>query len=269
MIAMSQRNEISAHLVLEAMVKGIFASGTTVVVDGSMDQQIGAYVSQNDTIILSPQELVASIFQSDRKALLDFGCGTGGQRTMLENFGYLWRGVNYREGMAESVRDLAAADRRIDFYDGLYLPYDDSSFDVVYSFQVFEHIQDIGVTFSEIARILKPGGSLVGSMSYLEQFHDYSTYNFTPYGMKIAAEKAGLQLVRLYPSYDVFTWMARRLLVVTSASDENSLTDTLRTDNEIHRAFVNYGERCGLQPRMINLLRLMFSAHFTFHINKI
>lgn len=260
--------EIPAQYVLESLIKGVLNSGTKFAMDASFDQQIGDYVDNNSTHIASSEEILSNIFKTEKNEILDFGCGTGGWRNHLEQIGYKWRGVNYKEGMATSVREVSEADSRIEFYDGLHLPYDDTTFDAIFSFQVFEHIQDIGVTFSELARVLKPGGALVGSVGYLEQFHDFSTYNFTPYGMKLAVEGAGLKLHRIYPSYDVFTWLTRRLLVVTTASDDNSLSPTLRRDNAIHDEFLRFGERMGLSSREINLLRLMFSANFTFHIVK-
>lgn len=261
--------EIPTSVMLEALVRGVLESGSTLAMDGSFDQQIGPYVDQDSSEILSPEALVASLFHPERPKLLDFGCGLGGHRTMLESFGFKWRGVNYKEGMADQIREQASSNNDIDFYNGLHLPYADESFDVVYSFQTFEHIQDIGITFSEIARVLKPGGALTGSVSYLEQIHDYSTFNFTPYGLKLAAEAAGMKLVKVYPSYDVFTWFFRRLLITTSASDENSLSDVLDRTGSIHQSFVAYGLRQGLTPKQTNLMRLMFSACFTFLVTKL
>ncbi|MCF4127304.1 class I SAM-dependent methyltransferase [Methylobacterium sp. SyP6R] len=262
------RSEISAALVLETLIAGILQSGTGYATDGSFTAQLGDVVDQDSTLIKAPEDILRAIVAPDRNLILDFGCGTGGSRRWIENLGYLWRGVNYLEGMADQVRDQALSDGRIDFYDGLTLPYERESFDVVYSFQVFEHIQDIGKTFGEIERVLKPGGALVGAVSYLEQIHDYSMFNFTPYGLKLACQRAGLRLEKIYPSYDVFTWMARRLLVVTSGSDENSLSETLRRDNNIDRLFKDFSDRMGLSVRDANLFRLMFSAHMTFHIRK-
>ena len=262
------RNEISAALVLETLIAGILQSGTGYAADGSFADQIGDVVDQDSMIIKAPEDILRNIVAPDRNSILDFGCGTGGSRPWIEKLGYLWRGVNYLEGMADQVRDQALSDSRIDFYDGLILPYENDSFDVIYSFQVFEHIQDIGKTFSEIERTLKPGGSLVGAVSYLEQIHDYSTFNFTPYGLKLACQTAGLRLEKIYPSYDVFTWMVRRLLVVTSGSDDNSLSETLRRDNNIDRLFREFSTRMGFSARDANLFRLMFSAHMTFHIKK-
>ena len=262
------RNEISASILLDAFIDGILQSGSDLVIDGSFAHEIGPYVDHRSTNIIGPFELVAGLFQEGRGRLLDFGCGTGSYKSMIEGFGYQWYGINHREGMADAVRELAAMDPRITFYDGSRLPYESECFDVVFSMQVFEHCQDIHATFAEISRVLKPGGVLVGSVSYLEQIHDYSAFNFTPYGIKIAAMRSGLSLHKIYPAYDVFTWMLRRLLVITSASDLNSLTQTLRTDNRISDLLVSYGRRIGASDRDVNLLRLMFSAHFTFHLEK-
>lgn len=262
------RNEVSVRRLLNGLIDGIFESGHAFVLDGGYFQEIGDFVEHTTTTSKSPEQLVRELCEPGVSDILDFGCGTAAYRKMLEGFGYRWTGLNYQEGMAKEAADLALADPSIKFYDGQVLPFPDHTFDVVYSFQTFEHIQKIDVTFSEIWRVLKPGGSLVGAVSQLEQIHDFSTFNFTPYGFKIACDRAGLKVIKLYPRFDVFTWMLRRLLIVTSASDENSLSETLKDNNEIAKSFVSYGERMGVGTKEINLMRLMFSSHFTFHVTR-
>ena len=137
-----------------------------------------------------------------------------------------------------------------------------------FSFQVFEHCEHISEVFSEIQRVLLPAGRLIGSVSYLEHAHDFSFYNLTPIGLKRLAESVGLRVCRLYPSYDVFTWFLRRLLVSTSGSDDNSLTASLLRANQIHHKFLDYGRKHGQSIRNINLMRLMFSSQITFEIEK-
>lgn len=261
-------NDPPSDLALGAFVRDILESGSKTALDGSFVAEVGDLVDQHSTRIMAPEEMLAEAYQPDRRRLLDYRCGTGGWRQAIEGMGYAWRGVNYLAGMAEGVRAEARAETGIDFYDGTALPYPDSSFDVVFSFQVFEHVHVPRAALSEIARVLKPGGRLIGSVSYLEQFHDYSTFNFTPYGLKLAAQSAGLRLSRVYPSYDVFTWMGRRLLIVTRSRDDNKLSAMLSRENVIHEEFLKYGARMGHTPAEINLIRLMFSAHFSFLITK-
>jgi hypothetical protein len=112
--------------------------------------------------------------------------------------------------------------------------------------------------------VLRPGGKLIGSVSYLEQIHDYSTFNFTPYGFKMVVERCGFTLRDVYPQNDVFSFLMRRLLVVTTASDDTSLNASLGPNGPVHRAIIQMGERLGLPPERINLLRLMFCANFAF-----
>ncbi len=262
------RREISAHRMIELVVNAILDNGDSAIIDGSYYDEISPYVEQDTTDVKSPEDLAERLCREGARELLDFGCGTGDHREMLEEFGYRWRGVNYRDGMALQAASTADTDDRILFYDGRTLPFPDEEFDVVYSFQVFEHLQDIKATFSEIRRVLKPGGSLVGSVSYLEQIHDYSTFNFTPYGFKLACDDEKINPIKLYPRYDAFTFLLRRLMVVTTGSDENSLTAELVADNSIGKAFVDYGSRLGIGAVETNLLRMMFSTSFAFHARR-
>ena len=262
------RNEISASILLDAFIEAIFSSGSHFVVDGSLAAEVGDCVSHESTNLFSPQDLILRCRDSlPGFRLLDFGCGQGAYRDFLEAHGFRWRGVNYRDGMAEPERGVSSVD--IDFYDGISLPYEDSSYDVIFSFQVFEHCSNLDAVFSEISRVLSGSGRLIGSVSYLEQVHDYSLSNLTPIGLKYLADRSGLKVRSFYPSYDVFTWMLRRLLVSTSGVDENSLTNTLVAGNRVHDLFVEYGLKRGESIRDINLMRLMFSSHVVFDLEKI
>lgn len=262
------RNEISAAHLVECLVTSILDSASMTVIDGSFHEQLVNIVDNQSTDVCSVEDVLRSAHAAGLSNLLDFGCGTAGHRGMLESFGFKWTGVNYSSGMAQEAREAAKHDQNIDFYDGLSLPYGDQKYDIVYSYQTFEHIQDIKKTFSEIRRVLKPGGRLIGQVSYMEQIHDYSTFNFTPYGFKIACEQAGLRLDKIYPKFDAITWLVRRLIICTSGSDDNSLSPLMSGVNPIGEAFINYGRKQGLSPAQTNLFRLMFSSHFVFDVSR-
>ncbi|CAO4150945.1 class I SAM-dependent methyltransferase [Methylorubrum extorquens] len=261
-------SEMNVSAPLDVIIQSILESGTAAHMDDSYVRNIGPYVESDTTNFKSPEDLAKDVHSPQMNRLLDFGCGTAAYRPMFIEMSYKWEGVNYADGMADYAARQASEDKGISFYDGLTLPYGDGAFNVVFSLQVFEHIQDIHKTFSEIHRVLTPGGHLVGSVSYLEQVHDLSTFNFTPFGIKLACEKAGLKLVKLYPRSDVFSWLVRRLMVTVGYPEENSLAPYTRTDNPISDALLKYCEKIDLGATRTNLLRLMYSTHITFRIEK-
>ena len=97
--------------------------------------------------------------------ILDFGCGWGGETLWLARRAQSVSGVDVEAGaIAQARKALAAASVRNCRFecapDGR-LPFADASFDAVFSTDTFEHVMDLDFAFSEIGRVLKPGGSLL------------------------------------------------------------------------------------------------------------
>ncbi len=59
------------------------------------------------------------------------------------------------------------------------LPFEDSSFDVVVITEVLEHLPYTDITLSEINRILKPGGKIVGSVPNATRLRNRLRFLFT------------------------------------------------------------------------------------------
>lgn len=98
--------------------------------------------------------------------VLDVGCGLGGAaRFMAATYGAIVEGVDltpeYVTVGTELTRDVGLADK-VGLVEGsaLDLPKADASFDRVTLFHVGMNIQNKALLFSEIARVLKPGGRL-------------------------------------------------------------------------------------------------------------
>lgn len=74
---------------------------------------------------------------------------------------------------------------------GEKLPFIDQSFDAVLSIAVLEHVKDPFLCAKEITRILKPGGSLMCCVPFLQPFHGYPHhyYNMSYQGLKNLFEK--------------------------------------------------------------------------------
>ena len=85
--------------------------------------------------------------------LLEIGAGSGRQALELSKLGY--------EVVALDLASSDYAGHRhwpIQDYDGRNIPFPDSSFDLVYSSSVLEHVEDLSNLHREIRRVLKPGG---------------------------------------------------------------------------------------------------------------
>lgn len=93
--------------------------------------------------------------------ILDFGCGACRTLRDLRAQGY----ANTFGYDVEDGRSLLAAASGIDRHNistgsllDMRLPYEDNTFDLVTSDQVFEHVQDQARVFEELLRITRPGG---------------------------------------------------------------------------------------------------------------
>jgi SAM-dependent methyltransferase len=124
---------------------------------------------------------------------VDLGCGHGEQRGVLERLGYACWAIDY-EG--EAADDLV---------DAHLLPLRDGSVDLVMSIAVLEHLADPVRAASEVARILKPGGAFIGTVAFLEPFHDNSFFHCSHLGVSWVLNMGGFEVecVSPIPSWNV------------------------------------------------------------------
>lgn len=95
------------------------------------------------------------------RRVLDLGCRYGAlTRVYLEGNEVVGLDVD-RDALAEAAK-LGIEPRWADVEEPL--PFADASFDVVVAGELLEHIRDPAAVIEEIARVLRPGGSLVGSV---------------------------------------------------------------------------------------------------------
>jgi SAM-dependent methyltransferase len=91
--------------------------------------------------------------------LLEIGAGTGHQARELTEHGFHVDAIDLDCSPYSEARVFPIAG-----YNGRRLPFDDASFDVVYSSNVLEHVESLEELLTEAARVLKPGGVAVHIM---------------------------------------------------------------------------------------------------------
>jgi len=120
------------------------------------------------------------------KKVIDIGCGYGHTKKIVEDLGGTWVGVEPFAGGAHTIVGSAEA-----------VHVADCSYDVVIMNAVLEHVQNVPKTFSEVARILKPGGYFIGYVAFMECFHEISYSHLSFKALEYFAEINGLKLQKL------------------------------------------------------------------------
>lgn len=139
---------------------------------GGEDIHIGLYQSDDEPIAAASERTVATMaarltgLDADSE-VIDAGAGYGGAaRWLARHKGCKVACVNLSEAQNERNRELTRAaglDELIDVRDGAFenLPFENGRFDYAWSQDSFLHSDDRARVFSEIDRVLKPGGEFI------------------------------------------------------------------------------------------------------------
>src|SRR5262245_24146788 len=107
--------------------------------------------------------------------VLEIGCGLGTDAINFGRAGALYTGVDLTEASIEIVRrrfELECLTANLRVADAEKLPFQDNSFDLVYSHGVLHHTPDTQRAIDEVHRVLKPGGTAM-VMLYHKNSYNY------------------------------------------------------------------------------------------------
>ena len=191
--------------------------------------------------------------------VLDLGCGAGDSVEQFRsvNPSVRWVGVDVER--SPEVASRRRTDAEFVTFDGVHLPFEDGSFDAVYCKQVLEHVSEPQPLLAEVARVLRPGGLLAGSTSQLEPFHSFSTWNYTPYGLKLLLERAGLGLEEVRPGIDSLA-----LIVNRGAGMRRFTRRWWAVESPLNRVADAFGRLRHLEPVQVNAIKLLLCGQFAF-----
>lgn len=179
--------------------------------------------------------------------ILDFGCGAGRSVQILRDAGYSAWGCDIQIKAikaAKSGKEIKT-DAMVDagllrlIEDNPYrLPFDDDSFDFIFSEQVLEHVQNYPEMTHELLRITRPGGCCL---------------HFFPSRYQLMERHIRVPLAAVFPSYN---WLSLWATLGVRNWSQNELTarETAQRNYEFLRDRTNY-----LSKRQI---RRHFSKHF-------
>jgi SAM-dependent methyltransferase len=115
-------------------------------------------------------EIVAAVVAAEPRRLLEVGCGWGELAEWLaRETGAAVVAVDLSPRMVDLAR-ARGIDARVG--DVQALPFDDDGFDCVVAAWMLYHVPDLDGGVAEIARVLRPGGTLVASTNSIYHLHE-------------------------------------------------------------------------------------------------
>ena len=133
--------------------------------------------------------------------MLDLGCGTALHRPVCERAGFKYLGLDYANPEAMLLGDAHA------------LPFRDASFAFLLSIAVLEHIRYPAVMLAEAYRVLRPGGTFMGTVSFQEPFHEVSYFHHSHVGIWSGLRHAGFEVLNVAPGWEGLTAQTQMALL--------------------------------------------------------
>lgn len=148
--------------------------------------------------------LVPRLREWARGDMLDIGCGAMPYRDVVKN------SVDSYDGLDVEPRS-AAVRYRCSVTDMGIVPAE--SYDTILCTEVLEHVTAPQVAAAEIARVLRPGGSLVITVPFLGRLHEEPAdyYRYTRYGITTILESVGFEVIEISETGSVASFLGHQL----------------------------------------------------------
>ena len=191
--------------------------------------------------------------------IIDLGCGDGRSVEMFLEIvpEARWIGIDIQHSKEVSRRQRL--DAHFITYDGINIPIETSSQELIYSNQVLEHVRYPEALLADVRRCLAPTGVFIGQTSHLEPYHSHSFWNFTPYGFKRISEDAGLVVLELRPGIDGIALCER-----SASIDRRAHNQWFKEESPLNKSIEEKGRIEGVSIRTINARKLMLCGQFSF-----
>lgn len=122
--------------------------------------------------------------------LLDLGCGSKPYENLFNVTEYV--------GVDIEVSGHPHEDSKVDvFYDGKVLPFADSSFDCIFSGEVFEHVFNLQEILLELNRVLKKDGFMLFTTPFVWEEHEipYDFGRYSIFALEYLLKESGFEII--------------------------------------------------------------------------
>lgn len=102
------------------------------------------------------------------------------------------------------------------YYDGVRLPFADSSFEQVLCTEVLEHVSSPVALLRDIHRVLAPGGLLIMTVPWSARVHHlpHDYFRYTNFGLETVLAEAGFSVQRMEERGNDIAAIANKMIVV-------------------------------------------------------
>ncbi|WP_048331142.1 class I SAM-dependent methyltransferase [Bizionia psychrotolerans] len=123
-------------------------------------------------------------------SLLDIGCGK------MPYKGYILENSHVTSYTGLDIETAITYDTGIKpdiTWDGITMPFEDSSFECAFGTEVLEHCPDPELVLKEVYRVLKPGGVFFFTVPFLWNLHEvpHDAYRYTPFSLERHLKNSG------------------------------------------------------------------------------
>jgi SAM-dependent methyltransferase len=145
-------------------------------------------------------DVIAKLYEDNLRQhaqgrLLDLGCGKAPLLATYEPYVRVitcvdWNNSPHRNEYLDLEHDLNEP-----------LPFADGAFDTLLLSDVLEHIPQPDALFTEMARVLAPGGKLLLNVPFYYQIHEqpHDYYRYTEFALRRFVDRSGMKLISVLP----------------------------------------------------------------------
>lgn len=200
------------------------------------------------------------------KKILELGGGTGEQAKALSELGYNIISVDLENSTYSENRVFPVTD-----YDGINLPFEDESFDIIFSSNVLEHIPDLDTFQHELTRVLKKDGYCIHIMPSASWRLWTSVANYIELIQRLAltAYKAFPKSMTLATITSSVNWMAREsaglvkyYIIPPRHGEDGNVWSEIFLFSRFR--WIKHFKRSKLKLCEITPLRLFYTGHMVF-----